>query len=121
MEFGIFLNGYLPGPAAHDAESEHEMFKREIEYVVAADRNQWKYAWFGEHHSLTEYSHCSAPEVVMGYCAHATDRIHLGSAIMNLSPRVNHPVRNAERVTTLDHLTNRRYEWGTGRGAGSHE
>ncbi len=23
MEFGIFLNGYLPGPAAHDPASEH--------------------------------------------------------------------------------------------------
>jgi len=37
-------------------------------------------------HSLTEYSHMSAPEVMMGYCARATERIHLGSAIMNLSP-----------------------------------
>ncbi len=38
MEFGIFLNGYLPGPAAHDSASEHEMLKREIEYTIAADR-----------------------------------------------------------------------------------
>ncbi len=121
MEFGIFLNGYLPGPAAHSSECEHIMFGREIEYVQAADRNNWKYAWFGEHHGLTEYSHLSAPEVLMGYCANGTERIHLGSAIMNLSPRVNHPVRNAERVALLDHVTNRRYEWGTGRGAGSHE
>ena len=27
----------------------------------------------------------------------------------------------AERAATLDHITNRRFEWGTGRGAGSHE
>jgi alkanesulfonate monooxygenase SsuD/methylene tetrahydromethanopterin reductase-like flavin-dependent oxidoreductase (luciferase family) len=40
---------------------------------------------------------------------------------MNLSPVVNHPVRNAERVAMLDHITGGRYEWGTGRGAGSHE
>ncbi len=121
MEFGIFLNGYLPGPASRDTECEHEMLLREAQYVVTADRYNWKYAWFGEHHALTEYSHMSAPEVMMGYCAHATERIHLGSAIMNLSPRVNHPVRNAERAAMLDHLTEGRYEWGTGRGAGSHE
>ncbi|HZE14387.1 MAG TPA: LLM class flavin-dependent oxidoreductase, partial [Mycobacterium sp.] len=121
MEFGIFLNGYLPGPAAFDPASEHTMLMREAEYVVAADRHNWKYAWFGEHHSLTEYSHMSAPEVVMGYVARGTERIHLGSGIMNLSPRVNHPVRNAERVAMLDHMTGGRYEWGTGRGAGSHE
>jgi alkanesulfonate monooxygenase SsuD/methylene tetrahydromethanopterin reductase-like flavin-dependent oxidoreductase (luciferase family) len=50
-----------------------------------------------------------------------TERIHIGSGIFNVSPRVNHPVCNAERVAMLDHLTNRRFEFGTGRGAGSHE
>jgi alkanesulfonate monooxygenase SsuD/methylene tetrahydromethanopterin reductase-like flavin-dependent oxidoreductase (luciferase family) len=94
---------------------------REAAYVELADKHHWKYAWFGEHHALTEYSHLSAPEVMMGYLARSTERIHLGSAIMNLSPRVNHPVRNAERAAFLDHFTNKRYEWGTGRGAGSHE
>jgi len=121
MEFGIFINGYLPGPAAFDPASEHTMLMREAEFAVVADKTNWKYAWFGEHHALTEYSHMSAPEVFMGYVARATERIHLGSAIMNLSPRVNHPVRNAERVAMLDHVTEGRYEWGTGRGAGSHE
>jgi alkanesulfonate monooxygenase SsuD/methylene tetrahydromethanopterin reductase-like flavin-dependent oxidoreductase (luciferase family) len=121
MEFGIFLNGYLPGPAAHDTASEHEMLMREVEYTVAADRFNWKYAWFGEHHALTEYSHMSAPEVVMGYAAAKTDRIHLASGINSLSPRKEHPVRYAERAAMLDHITGQRYEWGTGRGAGSHE
>ncbi len=78
MEFGIFLNGYLPGPAAHDGASEHEMIKREIEFTIHADKYNWKYAWFGEHHALTEYSHMSAPEVVMGYLAAKTEQIHLG-------------------------------------------
>jgi alkanesulfonate monooxygenase SsuD/methylene tetrahydromethanopterin reductase-like flavin-dependent oxidoreductase (luciferase family) len=121
VEFGLFFNGYIPGPAAHDSELEHLAIMRELEYAILADRHNWKYTWFGEHHSLTEYSHMSAPEVVMGYVARATERIHVGSAIMNLSPRVNHPVRNAERVAMLDHVTSNRYEWGTGRGAGSHE
>jgi alkanesulfonate monooxygenase SsuD/methylene tetrahydromethanopterin reductase-like flavin-dependent oxidoreductase (luciferase family) len=121
MEFGVFLNGYVPGPAAFDPASEHEMFKRETGYVIHADKYNWKYAWLGEHHSLTEYSHLSAPEVVMGYLACATEQIHVGTGIMNLSPRVNHPVRCAERVAMLDHMTEGRFEWGTGRGAGSHE
>ena len=121
MEFGIFLNGYLPGPAAHDTASEHEMLMREVTYTVTADRFNWKYAWFGEHHALTEYSHMSAPEVVMGYAAAKTDRIHMSSGINSLSPRKEHPVRYAERAAMLDHITGQRYEWGTGRGAGSHE
>jgi alkanesulfonate monooxygenase SsuD/methylene tetrahydromethanopterin reductase-like flavin-dependent oxidoreductase (luciferase family) len=121
MEFGIFLNGYIPGPAAHQTEMEHTMLMREAEYVIFADKHNWKYAWLGEHHSLTEYSHMSAPEVVMGWIASQTDYIHLSSGINSLSPRKEHPVRLAERAAMLDHVTGRRYEWGTGRGAGSHE
>jgi alkanesulfonate monooxygenase SsuD/methylene tetrahydromethanopterin reductase-like flavin-dependent oxidoreductase (luciferase family) len=121
VEFGIFLNGYIPGPAAHDSDSEHTELMREAEYTIVADRHNWKYAWFGEHHALTEYSHMSAPEVIMGYCAARTERIHLASGIVSLPPRKEHPVRYAERAAMLDHVTGRRYEWGTGRGAGSHE
>ncbi len=121
MEFGIFLNGYLPGPAAHDTDCEHEMLRREQEYVIQADRHNWKYAWFGEHHALTEYSHLSAPEVVMGYLAAKTERIHLSSGIVSFPTVKEHPVRYAERAAMLDHITEGRYEFGTGRGAGSHE
>lgn len=121
MEFGIFLNGYIPGPGAHDSAWEHRQLMREAEYATFADKHSWKYAWFGEHHGLTEYSHMSAPEVVIGLVAGQTDYIHLGSAITSLSPRKEHPVRLAERAAMLDHVTSRRFEWGTGRGAGSHE
>ena len=121
MEFGIFVNGFIPGPAAHDRASEHLALRREMEIAIKADQHNWKYVWFGEHHSLTEYSHMSAPEVVMGYVAARTERIHLGTGINSLSPRKEHPVRFAERAAMLDHITEGRFEWGTGRGAGSHE
>src|SRR6478736_1545208 len=121
MEFGLFLNGYLPGPAAHDPDSEHTMLMREMQYAIHADAFNWKYVWIGEHHALVEYSHMSAPETVFAYITAQTEQIHVGSGIMNLSRPVNHPVRNAERVAMLDHVTEGRYEWGTGRGAGSHE
>src|SRR5207244_966226 len=82
-------------------------------------RAGWKYVWVTEHHFLTEYSHLSAPEVFLGYLACATERIHLGSGIFNLNPTINHPMRLAERVAMLDHLTDGRFECGTGRGPGS--
>ena len=50
MEFGIFLNGYIPGPAAHSSDWEHRELMREAEYAIFADKHNWKYAWFGEHH-----------------------------------------------------------------------
>ena len=33
MEFGIFSNGYTPGPAAHDSESEHTELMRSEEHT----------------------------------------------------------------------------------------
>ena len=121
MEFGLFLQGYCPGDLAHDPSAEGAAFRSELEMAALADRTNWKYVWATEHHALTEYSHLSSSEVFLGYLAHATERIHLGSGIFNLSPRANHPVRNAERAAMLDHLTEGRFEFGTGRGAGSHE
>src|SRR5690606_37916169 len=49
------------------------------------------------------------------------EQIHVGSGIFNPLPQVNHPAKVAERVAMLDHLTGGRFEFGTGRGAGSHE
>jgi alkanesulfonate monooxygenase SsuD/methylene tetrahydromethanopterin reductase-like flavin-dependent oxidoreductase (luciferase family) len=45
----------------------------------------------------------------------------VGSAIYNITPPVNHPARIAERVAMLDHLSEGRFEFGTGRGSSSTE
>ena len=123
MEFGLFIQGYNPAFRRGDdlAEAEHRAFMDEIAAVEAADRAGFKYVWLTEHHFLDEYSHLSANDVVAGYLAKATQRIHIGSGIFNPLPQVNHPAKVAERVAMLDHLTEGRFEFGTGRGAGSHE
>ncbi|MET8688497.1 LLM class flavin-dependent oxidoreductase [Streptomyces sp. NPDC004732] len=122
MEFGLFVQGYVPAARAKvDPEAEHKALIEETEYVIQADKSGFKYAWASEHHFLEEYSHLSANDVFLGYLAHATDRIHLGSGIFNPLAPVNHPVKVAEKVAMLDHLSEGRFEFGTGRGAGSHE
>jgi alkanesulfonate monooxygenase SsuD/methylene tetrahydromethanopterin reductase-like flavin-dependent oxidoreductase (luciferase family) len=122
MEFGVFIQMYVPEQRrVDDHDAEHHALMEDLEVVVAADRAGFKYAWVTEHHFLDEYSHMSANDVAIGYLAHATERIHLGSGIFNPLPTVNHPAKVAERVAMLDHLTQGRFEFGTGRGAGSHE
>ena len=122
MEFGLFIQGYVPEfRRAGDPEAEHHAFENELAAVVAADAAGFKYVWATEHHFLDEYSHLSASDVVLGYLAHATERIHIGSGIFNPLPQVNHPAKVAERAAMLDHLSEGRFEFGTGRGAGSHE
>jgi alkanesulfonate monooxygenase SsuD/methylene tetrahydromethanopterin reductase-like flavin-dependent oxidoreductase (luciferase family) len=122
MEFGLFIQNYTPGfRRDHEADCEHNVIMEEIEYVKAADKAGFKYVWVTEHHFLDEYSHLSANDVMCGYFASATERIHIGSGIYNPLPQVNHPAKVAERVAMLDHVSGGRFEFGTGRGAGSHE
>jgi alkanesulfonate monooxygenase SsuD/methylene tetrahydromethanopterin reductase-like flavin-dependent oxidoreductase (luciferase family) len=122
MEFGVFIMGYTPQFRRDlDPDAEHHAFVNELDLVQAADRAGFKYVWVAEHHFLDEYSHLSANDAVLGYLAHATERIHIGSGIFNPLAQVNHPVKVAERVAMLDHLSDGRFEFGTGRGAGSHE
>jgi alkanesulfonate monooxygenase SsuD/methylene tetrahydromethanopterin reductase-like flavin-dependent oxidoreductase (luciferase family) len=122
VEFGLFIQNYVPKMRReHDPDAEHTVIFEDLELVEAADKAGFKFVWLTEHHFLDEYSHLSANDVVAGYLAHATERIHIGSGIFNPLPQVNHPAKVAERVAMLDHLTKGRFEFGTGRGAGSHE
>ncbi len=123
MEFGLFVQAHVP---RHEVEAnpggaEHARLMRELELAEHCDRHGFKYAWSVEHHFLEEYSHLSASEVFLPYIAARTTRIHVGSAIFNLTPPVNHPARIAERVAMLDHLSEGRFEFGTGRGSSSTE
>lgn len=123
MEFGVFHSAHVPVQPTPDAQrkAEHARLLDEVAVCEAADRAGFKYAWFTEHHFLAEYSHISASEVMMGFCAARTTRIHLGSGIWNLTPPVNPPARVAERVAMMDHLSEGRFEFGTGRGSSSTE
>jgi alkanesulfonate monooxygenase SsuD/methylene tetrahydromethanopterin reductase-like flavin-dependent oxidoreductase (luciferase family) len=123
MEFGIFNSLYLPKRLsdANPEHAEHNRLMDEVEWTKAADRAGFKYTWATEHHFLEEYSHLSANESFLAYLAGVTERIHLGSGIINITPPVNHPARIAERVAVIDHLSGGRLEFGMGRGSSSTE
>src|SRR5215472_15000071 len=123
MEFGIFnsvcvLPRYVE---QHGASAKHDRIMDEVAYVEAADKAGFKYAWVTEHHFLTTYSHLSANESFLAFAAARTKNIHLGTGIFNITPPVNHPARIAERVAMLDHLSQGRFEFGTGRGSSTTE
>ncbi len=122
MEFGLFMGGFVHQDLmATDPDAEHHRLMSEVDLAVVGDRTNWKYSWWTEHHFLWEYSHISANETIMPFVAARTERMHIGSGIINITPPVNHPVRVAERVAMLDHLSNGRFEFGTGRGSSSTE
>lgn len=122
LEFGLFVGGWVPHYLdGRDDRAEHERLLNEVRVCQAGDRSNWKYAWVTEHHFLAEYSHISASEAVMPHIAATTERIHVASGIINITPPVNHPARVAERVAMMDHLSEGRFEFGTGRGSSSTE
>jgi alkanesulfonate monooxygenase SsuD/methylene tetrahydromethanopterin reductase-like flavin-dependent oxidoreductase (luciferase family) len=59
--------------------------------------------------------------VVLAAASQRTKNIRLGHGIIHMPPRVNHPARVAERVATLDLVSNGRVEFGTGEGASDME
>jgi alkanesulfonate monooxygenase SsuD/methylene tetrahydromethanopterin reductase-like flavin-dependent oxidoreductase (luciferase family) len=114
MKFGIFYEHQLPRPWG--ADSEYRLLQDSLTQIELADRLSYDYAWEVEHHFLEEYSHSSAPEVFLGAATQRTSRIRLGHGIIQLP--TNHPIRVAERVSTLDLLSGGRVELGLGEGQG---
>ena len=115
MKFGIFYEHQLPQP--WDEDVELRLYQEALDQVELADRLGIDYVWEVEHHFLEEYSHSSAPEVFLAACSQRTKRIRLGHGIALMPPKYNHPARVAERIATLDLVSNGRVEWGTGESA----
>lgn len=113
MKFGVFYELQLPRPWTEN--SERDLFHNALEQIELADKLGYDYAWEVEHHFMEEYSHSSAPEVFLGAASQRTKNIRLGHGIIQLT--TNHPARVAERVSTLDILSNGRVELGIGEGS----
>ncbi len=112
MKFGIFYEHQTPKP--WNEGDEQRLYQEALDQVELADRLGFDAAWEVEHHFLDEYSHSSAPEVFLAACSQRTKRIRLGHGIVQMPPNFNHPARVAERIATLDLVSNGRVEWGTG-------
>jgi len=115
MRFGLFYEHQLPRPWNDD--DEYVLLQNALEQIELADRLGIEYVWEVEHHFLEEYSHSSAPEVFLAAASQRTRNIRLGHGIIQTSPLYNHPARTAERIATLDLLSNGRVEFGSGESA----
>src|SRR3970282_2608096 len=98
------------------SRDQHTIIEETIEQCILADEMGWDYVWFVEHHFLTGFSMSPCPEVIFGALSRQTKRIRLGFGAVILP--YHHPVRVAERVAIVDHLSGGRVEFGTGRSAG---
>ena len=124
MKFGLFYELQLPKPGDRDdwgPEAERRIYHEMLEQVELADKVGFDYVFEVEHHFLEEYSHSSAPELMMAALSQRTRNIRLGHGIVLTPPRYNHPARVAERIAALDILSNGRVEFGSGESASEME
>ena len=113
MKFGIFFEMSTPRPFTGGIE--RQVYDNALEQARLADELGFDWVWAVEHHFLEEYSHCSAPEVVLAAIAGQTERIRVGHGAVVCVPEMNHPVRIAERAAVLDIVSGGRLELGTAR------
>lgn len=108
MDFGLFLE--FP---RWDGGTEQEAFQRAFRLVDTAEQMGVDSVWLAEYH-FSEGRVLASPITIASAIAARTKRIRIGLAVLLLP--LGHPVRIAEDIATLDHISQGRVEFGIGRG-----
>jgi alkanesulfonate monooxygenase SsuD/methylene tetrahydromethanopterin reductase-like flavin-dependent oxidoreductase (luciferase family) len=108
FEFGIF-HEFQRRAGQTDAEAFAQCFAQ----VDAAERWGFDVVWLAELHFVPERSVASAPLLIASAIAARNRRMKIGIAVQVLP--LCHPLRLAEEVATLDHISDGRLIFGVGR------
>lgn len=100
-------------PENHIADGE--VWRNELRLAELAEPLGFDSIWGVEHH-FTDYTMCPDVLQFLTYMAGRTERIKLGSMVVVLP--WHDPIRVAEQISMLDHISNGRFILGFGRGAG---
>lgn len=108
MEIGLFTEfEWRPG------QDEARVFETSLAEMIAAEDLGFDAVWLAEIHFQKGRSVLSSPLLVATAIAGRTTRVKIGMAVQVLP--LSHPLRLAEDVATLDHLTKGRLDFGVGR------
>lgn len=109
MRFGLHF--FVP---CSDSQSPQQLYRDVIAEAVLADELGFESVWPVEQHFNRTVSIMSCPLLLLAAIAERTRRLRLGTAIVQLP--LNHPLRVAEELATLDVLSGGRAELAVGRG-----
>jgi alkanesulfonate monooxygenase SsuD/methylene tetrahydromethanopterin reductase-like flavin-dependent oxidoreductase (luciferase family) len=112
MQFGVFDQN------DHGPYGLTEQYRRRLELIELYDHAGFRTYHMSEHHS-TPLNMTPSPSVFLAAVAQRTRRLRLGALVYVLP--AHHPLRLAEEICMLDHLSGGRIEVGIGRGASPHE
>jgi alkanesulfonate monooxygenase SsuD/methylene tetrahydromethanopterin reductase-like flavin-dependent oxidoreductase (luciferase family) len=113
LEFGLF-HEFQQAPGAGPAVA----FAQSFEQVDAAERMGLDAMWLAELHFNPERSVLSSPMMLAAAIAQRTKKMRIGTAVQVLP--LCHPLRLAEEVATVDHLSGGRLIFGVGRSGFAH-
>jgi alkanesulfonate monooxygenase SsuD/methylene tetrahydromethanopterin reductase-like flavin-dependent oxidoreductase (luciferase family) len=108
LQFGIFDHLDDNGIALAD------LFETRLKLIEQYDRSGFRSYHIAEHHS-TPLGMAPSPSVFLAAVAQRTKRLRFGP-LLYVTP-MYHPLRVAEEVVMLDHMSRGRLELGLGRGA----
>jgi alkanesulfonate monooxygenase SsuD/methylene tetrahydromethanopterin reductase-like flavin-dependent oxidoreductase (luciferase family) len=118
MKFSLMYEAQLVDPTP---ANEHKILHDIVEQCILAEQVGFDGVWSVEHHGLTRYSHMSAPETLLAFVAGKTKTLEVGHGVVCLPPAMNHPIKVAARIATLDVLSNGRVNFGMGKGSTQQE
>jgi len=96
-----------------DAYPDAQFIREELENLVLAEELGFDSVWITEHH-FTDYSMSNDPLQLLSYLAGRTKRVKLGTQVIIVPWR--DPVRLAEAIINLDHMSGGRAILGFGGG-----
>ncbi|MEC9280568.1 MAG: LLM class flavin-dependent oxidoreductase [Chloroflexota bacterium] len=108
MHFGAFMEF-----GNRDGVNEAQAFQEGFRLVDAAEEMGLDGVWLAELHFNPARSVLSSPIVVATSIATRTKRLRIGMAVYVLP--LSNPLRIAEEVATVDHISEGRFEFGIGR------
>ena len=112
MQFGIFDQN------DRGLSTLGEQYEQRLQLIEFYDRAGFRAYHISEHHA-TPLNVAPSPSVFLAAVAQRTRRIRFGALVYVLP--AHHPLRLAEEICMLDHLSGGRLEVGIGRGASPHE
>ncbi len=109
MHVGYGVAFQNPGNAISDAE----VYRNELRLCEMAEPLGFDSVWSVEHH-FDDYTMCPDVLQFLSYMAGKTSKVKLGSMVVVLP--WHDPIRVAEQISLLDHISNGRFILGLGRG-----
>ena len=98
-----------------EGRTDRNVYRNELRFADLAEPLGFESIWGVEHH-FTDYTMCPDVLQFLTYCAGRTHRVQLGSMVVVLP--WHDPLRVAEQVVMLDHMSDGRFIFGIGRGLG---